>query len=92
VPNNAIDDEDWARYAREFGQKLQRLRTERRLTQEHVAYTAGVTRTTYQRLEKNENRPGAPANPSLSNIVAIAAALGVDVAELLPKWKPDVNP
>ena len=92
VPNNAISEDDWRRYSAELSRELQRLRVERGLTQEHVAYTAGITRTTYQRFEKNENRPGSPSNPELRTLLAIAAALGVHVRDLLPSWNPDVSP
>lgn len=92
MPTNAISDEDWQRFSGQLAHELQRLRVERGLTQEHVAYTAGITRTTYQRFEKNENRPGAPSNPELRTLVAIAAALDVDVRELLPDWMPELRP
>lgn len=92
MAKNAISDEAWRRYSEELSQILQRARVERGLTQEHVAYTAGITRTTYQRFEKNENRPGSPSNPGLRSLVAIAAALEMELVDLLPNWKPDLHP
>jgi DNA-binding XRE family transcriptional regulator len=92
VPTNAISEDDWRRYSGDLSRELQRLRVERGLTQEHVAYTAGITRTTYQRFEKNENRPGVPSNPELRTLLAIAAVLGVQLRDLLPSWNPDVTP
>ena len=89
---SAISDEDWRRFSAELSREIQRIRVERGLTQEHVAYTAGITRTTYQRFEKNENRPGVSANPELRTLVAIASALGVRLTDLLPDWEPGLTP
>jgi transcriptional regulator with XRE-family HTH domain len=92
VPKNAISDDDWRRFSGEISQLIHRARTQQGLTQEHVAYTAGITRTTYQRLEKNENREGSTANPGIRTMLAIATVLGLELKDLLPAWKPDLHP
>ncbi|WEV66772.1 helix-turn-helix transcriptional regulator [Bifidobacterium sp. ESL0769] len=81
----------WNNYVKELGLNLQRLRLERNLTQERVAYDAGLSRYTYQKFEKGESMPGTPANPSLHNIMAIAQVLGVSLEELLPSPWPDLR-
>lgn len=82
---------DWSPYARKLGTRLQALRVERGLSQERLAYAAGITRYTYQKLEKGESAPGKPANPSLRNIMALAQQLGVTLDELLPPEWPDLG-
>lgn len=79
----------WPTYAREMGATLHRLRIDKGLSQEQLAYTAGITRYTYQKLEKGESSPGTPANPSLRNIMALAQQLDVTLDELLPQPWPD---
>jgi transcriptional regulator with XRE-family HTH domain len=81
----------WADFAKELGLSLQRHRLEQHLSQEQVAYAAGLSRYTYQKFEKGESMPGAPANPSLRNIMAIAQVLGVSLDELVPKDWPDLR-
>jgi transcriptional regulator with XRE-family HTH domain len=44
-----------------------------------------------QKFEKGESMPGAPANPSLRNIMAIAQVLGVSLDELVPEDWPDLR-
>ena len=75
--------DDWSRYARELGLRLQRLRHERGMTQERLAVAAGITAFTYRKLEKGESNPGTPANPRLRTLVALAAALNVELDALL---------
>ena len=75
---------DWDAYVRELGLILQRRRLALALSQEDVAYSAGLTRSHYQQLEKGRSRPESPANPSLLTLVNLAAALGADVKDLLP--------
>lgn len=82
---------EWNDYARELGLSMQRLRELRGLSQERVAYDSGLSRYTYQKFEKGESMPGAPANPSLRNIMAIAQTLGVTLDELLPDPWPDLH-
>lgn len=60
-----------------FGKHLQRLRTERGLTQDQLAVTAGLTRTFVTRMELGQY------DPALSTLVRLAKALRVSVTELL---------
>ncbi len=82
---------DWNRYAVEFGHSLKRLRNARGLSQEQLAYAAGLSRYTYQKFEKGESMPGAPANPSLRNVMALAQVLQVPLDDLLPTPWPDLR-
>jgi len=83
--------DDWAGFAAALGAELHRLRTELGLSQEEVAYSAGLSRYTYQKLERGESAPGSPANPLLQNVMAVAQVLGVPVEQLLPKERPDLR-
>jgi transcriptional regulator with XRE-family HTH domain len=81
----------WADFAVELGLNLQRLRVERGLSQEHLAYAAGLSRYTYQKFEKGESAPGTAANPSLRNVMALAQVLGVSLDALVPQRWPDLR-
>jgi transcriptional regulator with XRE-family HTH domain len=59
-----------------FGERLRELRTERNLSQEHLAELAGLDRNYIGQIERAER------NVALVNIVRIAKALGVEVGEL----------
>lgn len=85
------DAEAWVLFARELGLELNRRRHAVGLTQERLAYAAGLTRYHYQQLEKGQSKPGTPANPSLRNVLALAQALGTNIAELLPINIPDLT-
>ena len=75
---------EWGDYVKELGLTLQRLRLTLALSQEDVAYAAGLTRSHYQQLEKGRSRPGETANPSLFTLASLAEVLNVEVSELLP--------
>lgn len=60
-----------------FGKKLQKLRTDRNLTQEKLAEIAGFDRTYISLLERGSR------NPSLVNIVRLAKALNITPDKLL---------
>ncbi|WP_368497174.1 helix-turn-helix domain-containing protein [Herbiconiux sp. A18JL235] len=81
----------WPDFARELGHSLERHRHARGLSQEAVAYAAGLSRYTYQKFERGESMPGTPANPSLRNIMALAQVLEVTLDELLPHNWPDLR-
>ena len=81
----------WEFFTKELGASLARHRLSAGLSQEDVAYAAGVSRYTYQKFEKGESMPGTPANPSLRNIMAIAQVLGVTLDELIPSTWPDLR-
>ncbi|MGX7681585.1 helix-turn-helix domain-containing protein [Jatrophihabitans sp. DSM 45814] len=83
-------DDPWIRYTRDLGVRLHQLRIERGLSQERLAVAADITAFTYRKLEKGESNPGTPANPRLRTLAALAGALEVELAELLPPGTPDV--
>jgi transcriptional regulator with XRE-family HTH domain len=66
-----------------FAKNLRRLRLQRRISQEALADKAGIHRTYMSSVER------AQRNVSIDNIFRIAAALDVDVRELL---RPDSAP
>ena len=63
-------DEDWWRYARALGLRLQRARLAKGMSQEAVAHAAGISTFTYQKFEKGESKPGTPMNPRLRTLLA----------------------
>ena len=60
-----------------FGQRLARLRQRKRLTQAQLARRAGLSVAVVQSLEQ-----GVRADPRLSTVLKLAAALGLPVGEL----------
>ncbi len=80
-----------AEYARELGVTLQRLRLEKKLSQEKLAHMAGISAYTYQKFEKGESRPGAPMNPRLFTLIALAQVLDTSIENLLPAQTPDLT-
>lgn len=89
--HNDSTDEEWAAYAQRLATALRRVREDAGLSQEQVAYRAGLTRYTYQKYEKGESRPGSPANPTLRTMLALSQVLGVTVASLIPPEAPDLR-
>ncbi len=81
----------WTAYVQALANNLHRARIAKGLSQEGLAHEAGITRFTYQKLEKGESNPGKPANPSLRLVMALAAVLGVELAELLPPGNPEAR-
>ena len=59
-----------------FGERVRSLRQSKGLSQEELAFKAGMHRTYLGGIERGER------NPSLRNIAAIAKALGVTLSEL----------
>ncbi len=84
-------DEGWAIYAQRLATTLRRAREDAGLSQEQVAYRAGLTRYTYQKYEKGESRPGTLANPTLRTLLTIAQVLGVVIEDLIPEDVPDLR-
>lgn len=82
---------EWASFARRFATSLRTARHRAGLSQEDVAYRAGLTRYTYQKYEKGESRPGRPANPTLRTLLALAQVLGVGFMDLVPGDPPDLR-
>jgi transcriptional regulator with XRE-family HTH domain len=64
-----------------FGERVRELRRAKNLSQEELAFRAGIHRNYLGGIERGER------NPSLKNISAIARALGVDILELF-RFKP----
>ena len=69
-------DLDWNAYCRAFGGRLRHLRRAQGCSQEEIAYRAGIHVTYLSGIERGLR------NPSLKNILALAAALDTPVAEL----------
>jgi transcriptional regulator with XRE-family HTH domain len=59
-----------------FGKQVRAVRSLRGISQEELAFRAGVHRTYLGGIERGER------NPSLKNIAAIAEALGMSLSEL----------
>ncbi len=67
-----------------LAERVRQLRLEGGLTQAELASRAGVTVETVARLERVlRGRSSANANPSLETLARLAAALDVEVADLL---------
>lgn len=60
-----------------FGQRIRQLRKSRGLSQENLAFSAGVHRTYVGMIERGEK------NITLSNIRKMVDAFGISVSELL---------
>lgn len=84
-------DLEWSQYAQRLASVLQAARLNAGLSQEQVAYRAGLSRYTYQKYERGESRPGTPANPTLRSVFAIAQALDLQLESLLPDPRPDLR-
>jgi transcriptional regulator with XRE-family HTH domain len=84
-------DEDWRDYSQRFATSLRSARARAGLSQEDVAYRAGLTRYTYQKYEKGESRPGSPANPTLRTLLAMSQVLEISLDMLLPGAIPDLR-
>jgi transcriptional regulator with XRE-family HTH domain len=61
-----------------FGRRLRELRRERGLSQEELAFRAGLHRTYVSSAERGER------NVSLINIERLARALEIDMSDLFP--------
>ncbi len=75
---------EWADYVAKLGDNLQRIRHERGMSQEQVAYRAGMSRFTYQRMERSNFASASPANPTLVTLVSLCKVLEVPLQALLP--------
>ena len=62
---------------KQFGKRVRDLRLAKGLSQEELAFRAGVHRTYLGGIERGER------NPALKNIAAIAKALDVTLSELV---------
>lgn len=91
MTDQASMDDEWAAFTRDLARHLQRLRVERGYSQDQVAYAAGLSRSSYQRLERGETFPGTATNPTLRNLIAVAQVLEVTLDELVPTPWPEVK-
>lgn len=66
----------------ELGRNVRRLRLERHLSQEELAFQAEIDRTYVSQIERGV------INPSLNVLWRLGKVLGVDVAELLNAFSP----
>jgi transcriptional regulator with XRE-family HTH domain len=73
-------------YSRAFGARLRCLRLAAGLSQEKLAQSSNLDRTYVGGIERGER------NPSLKNIVRLAASLKVSPAELFREWEPEGSP
>lgn len=81
----------WIEFTRELGHNLLRARIAKDMSQERLAHKAGISAFTYYKYEKGESRPGTPMNPRLLTLVALCQALGVKLADVLPREAPDMT-
>jgi transcriptional regulator with XRE-family HTH domain len=70
VPTQDEPDQDLA-------EAIRQLRARRGMTQEEVAYEAGLTISSYREIEKGRT------NPAWTTLQRIASALGVSMGELV---------
>lgn len=73
--------------AKRLGATLRRLRQERKLTQETLAFRAGVTKNQLQLIEggRSSGRKDStgPSNPRISTLAGLADVLDVGISEIL---------
>lgn len=81
---NSVWDEE---RANRLGVTLRRLRTARGLSQESLAYQAGITKNQLQLIESGRSsgrkESVGPSNPRMATLAGLAAILGVSVSDLL---------
>lgn len=75
--------------ARRLGDVLRQLRNERGLSQESLAYQAGITKNQLQLIEagraSGRKEEVGPSNPRMATLSGLADILGVTVADLLER-------
>jgi transcriptional regulator with XRE-family HTH domain len=84
------NSDTWDEFAAELGRNIQRRRLAMGLSQERVAYEAGLSRYAYQNLEHGRSNRGTSANPSLRNTIAVSQVLAIRLIDLLPP-APDLR-
>ena len=84
-------DQYWASYAFALGEKIRALRTMQGLSQAYLAERAGISRSLLSNLERNSYNRNRAADPTLSTIYRIAAALDVSPLQLLPADEEQVD-
>ena len=74
----------WADFAQQFGDAVTRAREARGLSQDQMIGLTGLSRQTYQRVERGALPASNVANPTFRTLLAIACALEVELGELIP--------
>ena len=69
-----------------FGTVLRRLRDERGLTQEDLAYESGLARTFIAKMETGRRQP------SITTVFRLAESLGVRPSEIVALTEAEVGP
>ena len=73
--------------AARLGGTLRQLRNARGLSQESLAYQAGITKNQLQLIESGRGSGAkdklGPSNPRMATLAGLASVLGVSVAEVL---------
>lgn len=73
--------------AEQLGAALRRLRNDSGLSQEALAYQAGITKNQLQLIEAGRStgrKEGAgPSNPRMATLIGISGVLGISVAQLM---------
>lgn len=73
--------------AEQLGTTLRRLRTERGLSQESLAYQAGITKNQLQLIEagraSGRRDAAGPSNPRMATLSGLAQVLDVTVSRLM---------
>lgn len=76
-----------AEQAKRLGAGIRALRHERGLSQEALAYRAGITKNQLQLIEagraSGKKGESGPSNPRMATLVGLAAVLGVGLGEFL---------
>ncbi|PCC26636.1 transcriptional regulator [Glutamicibacter sp. BW78] len=74
-------------HARLLGTTLRGLREVRGLTQEDLAYSAGLTKNSLQLLEggrgSGRKDSTSPSNPRMATLMGLSGALGMSVSQML---------
>lgn len=75
--------------ARRLGATLRSLREQKVLTQEGLAYSAGLTKNSLQLLEAGRGSgrkdSTSPSNPRMTTLTSLAGAFDMSVSELLAR-------
>ena len=75
------------RQAEQLGDTVRRLRLEKQLSQETLAFGAGITKNQVQLIESGRSSGRAdasgPSNPRMATLVGLAEVLEVTVSDLM---------
>lgn len=81
--------------ARAFGERVRVLRKSAGLSQEGLAYRAGITKNQVQLIEAGRGsgtESGPISNPRMKTLFGLASALGVAASDLLADTNADIEP